>query len=342
MTPFIKRFLMAISCLLVLGFSKTSFAQDPVFSQYYAQSLHMNPGFTGLSFAPRFEMIYRNQWPLIDKSFAGYVTYGLSYDQFFKKLNSGFGIQLMADDAGGGLLKTIKVAGLYGYQAQISESNYLRGGIELAFVQTNYDWDRLVFGDQIDPVLGPISPGGTPYPTDEFRPDKTSVSYLDIGTGLLYYNPYFNLGVSAKHINTPQNDILKVNASSYNGIPVRWMFHGGMQLDLARSNRVVSILSPAFLVVKQSEFFQINLGAQYQFSTVFAGLWYRHARNNTDALIAVLGFKKGAWKMGYSFDFTLSQLGIAQGGSHELSLGLFLGEIRKEKANINDCFEAFR
>lgn len=44
----------------------------------------MNPGFTGLSFAPRFEMIYRNQWPLIDKSFAGYVTYGLSYDQFFK------------------------------------------------------------------------------------------------------------------------------------------------------------------------------------------------------------------------------------------------------------------
>ncbi len=342
MTFRLKRFLISFSCLGILILTNKVSAQDPIFSQYYAQSLHMNPGFAGLSFAPRFEMIYRNQWPLIDQSFAGYVSYGLSYDQYFKKINSGFGIQLFADDAGGGLLKTIKFAGLYGYQARINRTNYIRGAIELGFVQTNYDWDRFIFGDQLDPILGPISPGGTPYPTEEFRPDKTKVSYLDIGTGLLYYNQYFNLGFSAKHINTPQNDIIKVNSSSYNGIPVRWLVHGGMQIDLARSNRTVSILSPAFLLVRQSSFFQFNLGAQYQFSTVFAGLWYRQARNNSDALIGVLGFKKGAWKMGYSFDYTLSQLGIAQGGSHELSLGIFLGEIRKEKPNINDCFEAFR
>ncbi|HEX5625148.1 MAG TPA: PorP/SprF family type IX secretion system membrane protein, partial [Saprospiraceae bacterium] len=258
------------------------------------------------------------------------------------QINSGIGFQLQADDAGGGLLKTIKAAGTYGYQARISEKNYLRGGIELGWVQTNYDWDRLVFGDQLDPEFGPISPGGTPYPTGEIRPDKTQVSYLDIGTGLLYYNPLFNIGVSAKHINTPQNDILKINPTSYTGIPVRWVVHGSMQLDLDRRRSRTALLSPAFLLARQSGFFQLNLGAQMQFSTVFAGLWYRQARQNPDALIGVFGFKKGLWKMAYSFDYTLSSLGISQGGSHEISMGIYLDEIYREKPDINDCFEAFR
>lgn len=146
-------------CLSLLGISMNSFGQDPLFSQYYAQALHINPGFAGISYAPRFELIYRNQWPLIQNSAGGYVTYAVSYDQFFKNINSGIGFQLLADDAGGGLLKTLKAAATYGYQAQISDDNYLRGGIEVGFVQTNYAWDKFIFGDQLDPEFGSVSPG---------------------------------------------------------------------------------------------------------------------------------------------------------------------------------------
>jgi type IX secretion system PorP/SprF family membrane protein len=319
-----------------------AYSQDPLFSQYYSQPMHLNPGFAGISHAPRIELVYRNQWPLIDRSFAGYQTYALAYDQFFKKYNSGIGIQLLGDDAGGGLLKTWKIAGTYGYQARISGDNFIRGGIELGLVRTSYDWERFIFRDGIDPEFGPISPGGTPYPNGEIRPDETDLTYLDIGTGLLFYNPVFNIGLSAKHINTPRNDILDINGSSYTGIPIRWVIHSGFQLDFSRSARIKSVLSPAILLASQSKFFQVNIGAQYQISTIFAGLWYRHTRKNPDALIGVLGFKKGVWKIGYSFDFTLSDLGIDQGGSHELSIGIFLDEIIKEKANIQDCFEAFR
>lgn len=316
--------------------------QDPLFSQYYAQPMHINPGFAGISYAPRIEMVYRNQWPSIDQSFAGYVTSAISYDQFFKKYNSGLGIQLLADNSGSGLLKSWKFAATYGYQARISGDNFLRGGIELGYVKTSYDWDKFIFGDQLNEEFGPISPGGTPYPTGEIRPDQTQVSYLDIGTGLLYYNPYFNIGISAKHINTPRNDILKINGSSYSGIPIRWVFHGSIQWDLSRSSRVKSILSPAFMIASQSKFLQLNIGTQYQLSTVFAGIWYRYTRKNPDALIGLIGIKKGAWKFGYSFDFTISDLGINQGGTHEVSLGIYLDEIIKEKPNIQDCFEAFR
>ena len=331
---------LSVLCWVVI--STSIYGQDPLFSQYYAQPMHINPGFAGISYAPRIEMVYRNQWPLIQGSFTGYVTSAISYDQFFKKYNSGIGIQLLADNSGGGLLKSWKIAGTYGYQARIDDDNFLRGGIELGFVQTSYDWEKFIFGDQLNEEFGPISPGGTPYPTGEIRPDQTQLTYLDIGTGLLYYNPYFNLGISAKHINTPRNDILKINGSSYSGIPIRWVIHGSMQWDLSKSSRVKSILSPALMIATQSKFLQVNIGAQYQISTIFAGVWYRHTRKNPDAIIGVFGFKKGAWKLGYSFDYTLSDLGIDQGGSHELSLGIYLDEILKEKPNIQDCFEAFR
>jgi type IX secretion system PorP/SprF family membrane protein len=343
MVKYLRIRLKQLICVLFgLFFSIHLNAQDPLFSQYYAQALHINPGFAGISHAPRFESVYRNQWPSVDRPYAGYVTYSLSYDQYFNKSNSGLGIQLIGDDAGNGFLKTWKLAGTYGYQMKINKRNYLRGGIELGYVKSSYAWEKFIFGDQLDPEFGAISPGGTPYPSGEIRPDQTDAGYLDISTGILYFNPVFNIGISAKHINTPQNDILKINSTSYSGIPIRWVVHGGLQLNLSNRPRDISVLSPAIMIATQSEFFQLNVGAQYQFSTVFAGMWYRHTRKNPDALIGQIGFKKGVWKFGYSYDFTISELGINQGGSHEISIGIYLDAIIKEKLDIQDCFQAFR
>lgn len=328
--------------LIIWAFYAQLKAQDPLFSQYYVMPLHINPGFSGISYAPHIEMIYRNQWPVLDNSSPAYVSYAVSYDQFFKDINSGLGFQLLADDAGGGLIKTLKAAFTYGYQAKISKDNYLRGGIEIGGVQTRYGWDKFVFGDQLNPEFGAISPGGTPYPSQELRPHKIQSSYLDIGTGLLYFNPYFNVGFSAKHINSPSNDILQVNSASYNGIPIRWVLHGSARIGLGKRTARQMYISPSLLLARQSEFMQINVGAQLEVSTVFGGLWYRVAKDNSDALIAVFGLRKGLWKFAYSFDYTTSSLGIGAGGSHELSIGMYLEEVFKQKSNISDCFEAFR
>lgn len=319
---------------------KTGQAQDPLFSQYYAMPMHINPGFSGISYAPHVEMVYRNQWPVLNPTAPAYVTYALSYDQFFKSANSGIGFQLLADDAGGGLLKTIKGAFTYGYQVMMQKNQYLRGGIELGFVQTRYGWDKFIFGDQLHPEFGLLSPGGTPILSQEIRPDKVQASYLDIGTGLLYFTPDWNVGLSAKHINAPSNDILKVNASAYNGIPIRWVLHGSGRWAIDRGNKV--FLNPSFLLAKQSSFFQANLGGQLELGNFFTGIWYRLAKDQSDAFIGLVGIRKDAWKFSYSFDYTTSDLGIGTGGSHELSIGIFLERIRKQKVDISDCFEAFR
>ncbi len=50
---------------------------------------------------------------------------------------------------------------------------------------------------------------------------------------------------------------------------------------------------------------------------LIGGLWYRFG----DAIIATLGVQFKGFKLGYSYDITISKLSNAAGGAHEISLG---------------------
>jgi len=71
--------------LIVLLFScSTAFGQDPIFSQFYAAPLQINPAFTGNTYTPNIALNYRNQW----SGWPGtaYSTYAASVDQFIEPL----------------------------------------------------------------------------------------------------------------------------------------------------------------------------------------------------------------------------------------------------------------
>ena len=72
------------------------------------------------------------------------------------------------------------------------------------------------------------------------------------------------------------------------------------------------------------------------------GLWYRHSLYNGDALITSFGVKKDFLKITYSFDLTLSQLSIRQGGSHEIGVIFNFDYLYPKKQDYNDCFAIFR
>ena len=58
MTKFIKGITFVIATCIVL----TAQAQDPHFSQYYANPLYLNPAFAGVKKCPTVHMNYRNQY----------------------------------------------------------------------------------------------------------------------------------------------------------------------------------------------------------------------------------------------------------------------------------------
>ena len=84
------------------------------------------------------------------------------------------------------------------------------------------------------------------------------------------------------------------------------------------------VLSVAMNFQKQGKFYQSDLGVYYYKDPLIFGLWYRGIPLATsqagDAIIGLLGIKTNSLSIGYSYDFTISNLISASGGAHEISL----------------------
>jgi type IX secretion system PorP/SprF family membrane protein len=103
-------------------------AQDPQFTQFYANPLYLNPAFAGSTICPRICFNYRNQWPGIP---ATYTTTSASFDRYVYGIKSGIGLLVTNDQAGAGTIKTTNVSGIYSYQLTITRSFSINEGFRL-------------------------------------------------------------------------------------------------------------------------------------------------------------------------------------------------------------------
>ena len=79
---------------LWLCVNSSAFAQDPQFSQFYANPIYTNPAFAGSSTVGRIVANVRNQWPSIAGTFR---TGSVSFDEHYDAINGGFGAMATYD-----------------------------------------------------------------------------------------------------------------------------------------------------------------------------------------------------------------------------------------------------
>lgn len=312
-------------------------AQDPVFSQFYSNPLELNPALAGVSGGTRLGINYRNQWPNLN---ARYTTYSISGDHYFRNVNSGLGASLLFDNSAFGILRTFNAEIAYAYQIQTRNDAKIRLGFQAGIISASLDWEKLIFYDAIDPEYGPISPGGTPYPTEETPPDFTHVTRFDASVGGLYIDDRFYAGFSLKHLARP--DISFYNpVNTKRGLPIRAIIHTGYEIPIAPnlSNRRDISIVPNLLFASQGNTGQVNAGILLNISTINAGLYYRNAFHNPDAIILSLGMNYENIRAGYSYDATISKLGLGTGGTHEIYLSVVL---QPEPETKYDCRKIFR
>ena len=277
-------------------------AQDPEFTQFYANPLYLNPAFAGTHRCPRVTLNYRNQWPALSGTF---VTQSASYDQHVDGLYGGLGLLVTSDQAGKGTLTTNRFSGLYSYQLKISRTFSVRVGAEATYFQRSLDWTKLQFGDMIDPRRGFV------YQTGDV-PRGGSVGGIDISAGILGFSETFFFGFAAHHLNEPNESVI----SGESKIPLKLTGHAGAMIPLGSSTYSdVAVLSPNIMYRQQAGFKQLNMGVYIKKGALVGGVWYR----NKDAFITTLGFQTDVVKFGYSYDVTVSKLSNASAGSHEIS-----------------------
>lgn len=308
--------------LLLLSLS-SAWAQDPQFTQFYAAPQYLNPAFAGSALAPRATVNYRNQWPAI----TNYVTSVVGVDHFMPKLNSGIGLMLVSDNQGQGQLQSTEIAAQYAYQFQVGEASFVRLGVQGSYVNRNVNYFGLVFGDQLSPS-GFVS-SKTNDPAAQGSPTN---KYVDFSTGGLFYSDWFWVGLSAHHINRPEQSFF--TATNGSRLPMKGSFHAGLRIPIQgitgygdEMDREISI-SPVVHYKFQGAYDQLDLGTYLTYSPITVGVYYRgipfkkynQRINNHDALAGLIGYRADKFSIGYSYDATISTLGFASGGSHEISI----------------------
>ena len=319
---------VALVAVLTLGATtQQAHAQDAEFSQFYSNPLLLNPAFAGTARGPRVVMSHRDQWPAIS---GGFVTQAVGYDQQFSSISGGLGLVVMTDQAALNTLETTRITGMYSYQQAISRKLSLRMALEASYQQKQLDWSNLSFGDMIDPRWGFI------YETQDV-PRGENVRNVDFGAGLLAFTDKFYAGVAGHHLNEP-NESLVIGVSR---LPMKITGHAGAKLPLQRSVKGVEAwISPNILYRIQGEFQQLNIGTYVSKGPLVAGIWHRGffgENSNSDALIVLLGVETSLMRFGYSYDITISELGPATGGAHEISLSMKFSTPQRSKFRTVSC-----
>lgn len=306
-----KNCLFSASVLLLLLFAaRSAFAQDPGFSQFYGNPVYLNPALAGNKLCPRLTLNYRNQWPSIPASF---VTYSVSYDQYVDFLSGGVALLVVSDQAGDGMLTNNSFSGVYSYRLEASRSIVLNAGLQATYQQLSIDWDKFVFADQL------VNGGQTQEPV----PANLTRSFPDFSAGILAgYRESFYVGFAAHHLSQPDNGFYPGSGSRQ---LMKYTVHAGAIFNLLPlsgfdDNRNVPSISPNILYQQQGDFRQLNTGMYLNLYPFVAGLWFRYNFDNSDAAIALLGFEHNQFKIGYTYDYTVSRLSNATGGAHEVSV----------------------
>lgn len=314
------RRILVLSVLILVA--KVGVSQDFQFSQYYQAPLYLNPGFTGITPQQRLSINHRVQWPNLPKAFA---TYAASYDIFVDELRSGFGFQLTSDRMGTAGWQTTNFNLLYSFKVKLTDKLVFSPGLVFGYGTHGIDRSKLRLGDGLN------APGDVYYgSTDPAEGRLGRQNYFDVGTGFIFYNRNLWLGAAFHHLNKPNLSVL----GNESRLPVKTTIHGGMRLNLnggglrSRSARA-SYLTPSFIYrIQGPSFSQLDIGVNYHIDPVSVGVFYRgkpfqkSVINSTtqDAVILALGMYFKNFNIGYSYDFTVSELGTASGGAHEISL----------------------
>ena len=313
-----RRIILALGLLFVLTISAKA-QQDAQYTQYMFNSLVVNPAYAGYKEALNVGLLARNQWV----GFSGAPrTQSLLIDKaFLESKNVGLGLSVVNDKIGAS--NQTSAYANYAYRLPVgSEEARLAFGLAVGVVQSSVDAsdvrdasDQLLMGKQ-----------------NYFAPDGK--------LGIFYSNPKFYAGLSATNLisNLRKYDPAGNNIFAKQG--AHFFLTAGYLTDLNENLK----FKPSIMVREDTEgptnldvntFFLLNetvwLGASYRSGLNFgkkSDLFGGTFRKNS-VVGAVEVFVSKIYRIGYSYDYTLSQLNQHSNGTHEITLGLLLNSKRR-------------
>jgi type IX secretion system PorP/SprF family membrane protein len=323
----IKRITRKLSVALALTAGAFSMqAQDMHFSQFNGAPMILNPAFTGnFSGMYRVTGIFRNQWSSVTTP---YVTFGGSIDGPLKKdvaiddYLSG-GLSIYNDRSGDGNLANLSTLASLAYHKFLGEESKaaLSVGLQGGYTQKSIDLSRLYWQDEFR--NGGFQPGVT---GEQLNP---KVKYFTANAGLSFQHMVsegfsYQLGIAGHNLNQPRESFLK-KANNEVGLGMR--INGQLGAIIKGGERL--FIKPAFMYQTQTAATEMIGGTEFLYivgepdiqsvaTGVFVGGWYRFG----DATLITAGLEFKGFRVGFAYDYNMSNLKVASGGNGGFEIAL--------------------
>lgn len=306
--------------ILLLSFSLTIKAQDPIFTQYFMVPETLNPGFTGFLETTKAGILHRTQWP--DLNFRVDTDYGFM-NTWLENANSGVGISVLNHREKFTDYNFTQVNLNYAYRVQLNDEWFFRPAIEVGFGNKSFGFQNIILEDQINIGLGTINSSSVdPLLLNE------KVRFFDFSAGMLFNNENAWFGLSLKHLNKPN-----ISFSTIGNVPLEMFFsaNAGYEFKLGDYIDITALPYETRLLLTsnymtQGEYSRFDLGTGLVFEKFFFGVsGATNPGKKTDkshfltSINAFGGLQYEHFKFGYSYDFNTSKIGKT-GGIFELSV----------------------
>ena len=305
----------ALALLLSLAELPAMAQQRPQYSQYFTNPFLLNPALAGTAAGMDARIGMRLQWVGFrdaPRSFYGtfHTRVGESRKRFFAKNQiepryyHGFGAQVMNDITGPTSRTTANVS--YAFNQALTRTIRAGLGASIGLQQFSLSGSDLRYSN---------GPSGVVQPFSRVFPDAS--------IGLWVYSKHVFVGGSMQQLfrntfNAADGQLGVYTAYRHGFATAGYNFTTKSDWTITPS-MLVKIVKPAPVMV------DVNLKARYR-EQFWAGVSYRHQ----DAVVAAVGVGLGPFlDASYSYDIITSDIAQYQRGTHELSLGLRLGQQRR-------------
>lgn len=288
------RYLILLSALFMCLVSSAQ--QNPQYTQYMYNMSLVNPAYaTDNLDVINIGGLYRAQWV---GSVGGPTTGSFfAHSALGKKVEGG--VSVLHDEIGG-IVKETSLYADFAYVLPVSDKNKLSFGLKggATFFSTNFN--GFVYSDALpDPAFA----------------NNLSRTFPNIGVGTFYFSQNYYIGFSAPNLLTTKQ------LEQHDGIvatgveAVHYFLTGGYIFNINSNLK----FKPAFMAKAVSGApTAIDLTGNVLINNIFeAGLGYRLG----DSFSGLVNFKiNPSLRVGYAYDYTLSNLGRFNSGSHEIMI----------------------
>jgi len=292
-----KKIIIFISFFFYI--TSISAQQDPEYTHYMYNMSVVNPAYaSGMPAILNLGALYRTQWVGAVGAPKTFTFFG--HTAINDKVE--VGLSLISDDIGDGAKKENNVYADFAYVLNLGGQNRLSLGLKAGFssIQTNFNGFVLQSGDTS---------------TDLAFAEDVNVSKPNIGVGAYFFRNNFYVGLSAPNLLNTKHIEEKSGINAFGSEDIHTFLTAGYVFQI---NDKVK-LKPAFMTKYVTGApLSIDITANVLYNNKFEfGAAYRI----DDAISALVNINvTPSLRVGYAYDYTLSNLGQFNSGTHEIML----------------------